>query len=170
GARDDRPRCRRERAHARVDGAGPDGLARAPRPRHAAAPGAQQTARDAPVCRLDARHPGNVLPGNRPQAAPAGGHRQVADQSGPDRAGASRQEARSLSMNVKTEQAGQVSIVRVGETRLMYPILSDFSAIVSDLVAAGHNKILIDLAPVTYVDSATIGCLMDLYRQVQAAG
>ena len=73
-------------------------------------------------------------------------------------------------MNVKTEQSGQVSIVRVGETRLMYPILSDFSAIVSDLVAGGRNKILIDLAPVTYVDSATIGCLMDLYRQVQAAG
>ena len=29
---------------------------------------------------------------------------------------------------------------------------------------------LIDLTPVTYVDSATIGCLMDLYRQVNAAG
>ena len=32
----------------------------------------------------------------------------------------------SLLMNVKTEQAGGVSIVRVGETRLMYPILADF--------------------------------------------
>ena len=31
-------------------------------------------------------------------------------------------------------------------------------------------KILIDLSPVTYVDSATIGCLMDLYRQVHNAG
>ena len=73
-------------------------------------------------------------------------------------------------MNVTTEQSGQVSIVRVGETRLMYPILSDFSGVVSELVAGGHRNILIDLAPVTYVDSATIGCLMDLYRQVQAAG
>jgi anti-sigma B factor antagonist len=73
-------------------------------------------------------------------------------------------------MNVKTEQSGPVSIVRVGETRLMYPILSDFSSAVAALVADGHREILIDLTPVTYVDSATIGCLMDLYRQVSSAG
>ena len=73
-------------------------------------------------------------------------------------------------MNLKTDQAGGVSIVRVGETRLMYPILSDFSAAVSSLVAAGRREILIDLSPVTYVDSATIGCLMDLYRQIHGAG
>ena len=73
-------------------------------------------------------------------------------------------------MNVKTEQAGRVSIVRVGETRLMYPILSDFSDAVGTLVAGGNRDILIDLTPVTYVDSATIGCLMDLYRQVRGAG
>ena len=73
-------------------------------------------------------------------------------------------------MNVKTEQVGPVSVVRVGETRLMYPILSDFSTAVSALVAGGSRDILIDLTPVTYVDSATIGCLMDLYRQVHGAG
>jgi anti-sigma B factor antagonist len=73
-------------------------------------------------------------------------------------------------MNVTTEQAGRVSIVRVGETRLMYPILPDFAAAVSGLVASGRSDILIDLTPVTYVDSATIGCFMDLYRQVHAAG
>ena len=73
-------------------------------------------------------------------------------------------------MNVKTDQQGGVSIVRVGETRLMYPILGDFSTAVSGLVAEGKHQILIDMTPVTYVDSATIGCLMDLYRQVQGAG
>jgi anti-anti-sigma factor len=73
-------------------------------------------------------------------------------------------------MNVKTDHNGSVAIVRVGETRLMYPILSDFSTAVSGLVAAGQKQILIDLTPVTYVDSATIGCLMDLYRQVHSAG
>ena len=73
-------------------------------------------------------------------------------------------------MNVTTEQMGGVSIVRVGETRLMYPILSDFSSAVSSLIAAGKREILIDLSPVTYVDSATIGCLMDLYRQALAGG
>jgi anti-anti-sigma factor len=73
-------------------------------------------------------------------------------------------------MNVKTEQSGQVSIVRVGEARLMYPILGEFASAVSELLAAGRRNILIDLSPVTYVDSATIGCLMDLYRQVSTAG
>ena len=73
-------------------------------------------------------------------------------------------------MNVKTDKTGGVSIVRVGETRLMYPILSDFSSVVTSLIAAGKNEIVIDLTPVTYVDSATIGCLMDLYRQVHNAG
>jgi anti-sigma B factor antagonist len=73
-------------------------------------------------------------------------------------------------MNVTTEQSGAVSIVRVAETRLMYPILSDFSAAVTNLLSAGRREILIDLTPVTYVDSATIGCLMDLYRQVSGTG
>ena len=73
-------------------------------------------------------------------------------------------------MNVRTDQVGGVSVVRVGETRLMYPILGDFAAAVTGLLAAGKRDILIDLTPVTYVDSATIGCLMDLYRQASSAG
>ena len=73
-------------------------------------------------------------------------------------------------MNVKTEQSGRVAIVRVGETRMMYPLLGDFSSTVTSLLSAGKHDILIDLTPVTYVDSATIGCLMDLYRQVHTAG
>jgi anti-sigma B factor antagonist len=73
-------------------------------------------------------------------------------------------------MNVTTEQSGAVSIVRIGETRLMYPLLGDFSSAVAGLVTTGKKEILIDLTPVTYIDSATIGCLMDLYRQVNSAG
>jgi len=73
-------------------------------------------------------------------------------------------------MNVHTEQSGGVAIVRVGDARLMYPMLGDFSATVNSLVASGKRDILIDLTPVTYVDSATIGCLMDLYRQISSAG
>jgi anti-anti-sigma factor len=73
-------------------------------------------------------------------------------------------------MNLTTEHSGAVGVVRVAEPRLMYPILSDFSAAVTTLVAGGTRNIVIDLTPVTYVDSATIGCLMDLYRQVHSAG
>jgi anti-anti-sigma factor len=73
-------------------------------------------------------------------------------------------------MNVQTDSSGGVAIVRVGDARLMYPMLGEFSAAVGGLVAAGKRDILIDLTPVTYIDSATIGCLMDLYRQVSTAG
>ena len=67
-------------------------------------------------------------------------------------------------MNVKTEQSGAISIVRVGETRMMYPMLAEFSGAVSALIAGGARRILIDLGPVTYVDSATIGCFMSTMR------
>jgi len=73
-------------------------------------------------------------------------------------------------MNLTTDRSHDVSIVRIGETRIMYPLLQDFSAAVTGLLAGGDRKVLIDLSKVTYVDSATIGCLMDLYRQSTAAG
>jgi anti-anti-sigma factor len=73
-------------------------------------------------------------------------------------------------MNVTTEQSGSVALVRVNESRVMYPMLGEFSTAVTGLVSAGQKKIVIDLTPVTYVDSATIGCLMDLYRQISAGG
>jgi anti-sigma B factor antagonist len=73
-------------------------------------------------------------------------------------------------MNLSTEQAAGVAIVRVGETRMMYPLLADFSGAITGLLGAGNRKVLLDFSRVTYVDSATIGCLMDLYRQTTAAG
>ena len=44
------------------------------------------------------------------------------------------------------------------------------SLAVSALIAGGARRILIDLGPVTYVDSATIGCFMDLYRTISGVG
>src|SRR5687767_3455304 len=73
-------------------------------------------------------------------------------------------------MNLTTARNQDVSIVRVNETRLMYPILSDFANTVASLIGSGERKLLLDMTTVTYVDSATIGCLMDLYRQASAAG
>jgi anti-anti-sigma factor len=73
-------------------------------------------------------------------------------------------------MNVTTEQAGGVSIVRIGEARLVYPMLEDFSSAVGALLAAGRHHILVDLTPVGHIDSATIGCLLDRFRQVHATG
>ena len=73
-------------------------------------------------------------------------------------------------MELTTEQNGNVAIVRVGEERLVYPLLPTFADVVTTMIKDGAHNVLIDLSPVVYVDSASIGCLMDLYRQSTAAG
>jgi anti-sigma B factor antagonist len=73
-------------------------------------------------------------------------------------------------MNFSIAHEANAAVVSVAESRLTYPLLADFSSAVSGLIAGGEKRIVIDLEPVGYVDSATIGCLMDLYRQVASAG
>ena len=73
-------------------------------------------------------------------------------------------------MHLTTERDGSVVIVRVGETRLIYPLLSEFAETVTALIKNAEYKILIDLSQVIYLDSASIGCLMDLYRQSVTSG
>ena len=73
-------------------------------------------------------------------------------------------------MNLTTDRVQGVAVVRVHETRLMYPLLSEFANTITSQIGSGERKLVLDLSNVTYVDSATIGCLMDLYRQAAAAG
>ena len=73
-------------------------------------------------------------------------------------------------MKLTIDHVRDITVIRVGESRLMYPLLSDFSSTVLSLISGGTRKLIVDLAPVIYIDSATIGCLMDLYRQAAAAG
>lgn len=73
-------------------------------------------------------------------------------------------------MKLSSDRVGKAVVVRVGETRLTYQILSSFADAVAKLLAAGEKRVIIDLSRVVYVDSATIGCLMDLYRQADKLG
>jgi hypothetical protein len=43
-------------------------------------------------------------------------------------------------MNLTTEQNAGVAIVRVGESRMMYPLLADFSGAVAQLLAAANRR------------------------------
>jgi anti-anti-sigma factor len=70
-------------------------------------------------------------------------------------------------MQLKLEEHGDARVVRVLEPRLTYPILATFFAEVRQLVEGGARKVLIDLQKVTYIDSASIGCLMDIHRLLQ---
>ena len=73
-------------------------------------------------------------------------------------------------MQLALDQNGDVRIVRVKEAKLTYPTLSAFFGEVRQLVEDGARKVVIDLGAVTYIDSASIGCLMDIRRMLQEKG
>jgi len=73
-------------------------------------------------------------------------------------------------MNVTSERSGDVVIVHAAPARLMHPSLSEFSSSVKGQLTGGERKVVIDLSRVEYLDSAAIGCLMDLYRQATNTG
>ena len=73
-------------------------------------------------------------------------------------------------MQLAFEERGDVTIVRVQEARLTYPVLSAFFAEVKQRVEGGARKLVIDLGAVGYLDSASIGCVMDVHRLLQERG
>jgi anti-anti-sigma factor len=73
-------------------------------------------------------------------------------------------------MNVTSERSGDVIIVHAAPARLMHPSLSEFAASVKGQLTGGERKVVIDFSRVEYLDSAAVGCLMDLYRQATHAG
>ena len=70
-------------------------------------------------------------------------------------------------MELAVEESGDVRIVRVRETKLTYPVLSSFFSEIRQVIEGGTRKLLIDLQSVSYIDSASIGCLMDIHRLLQ---
>lgn len=73
-------------------------------------------------------------------------------------------------MNLTTSHVDGAAVIQVNEARLTSPMLADFAAAASGLISHGTDRLVVDLSAVGYVDSATIGLLMDLYRQATAAG
>jgi len=73
-------------------------------------------------------------------------------------------------MQLAVEDSGDVKIVRVKEPKLTYPNLAPFFAEVRQIVEGGALKVVIDLGAVGYIDSASIGCLMDVRRLLQERG
>ena len=69
-------------------------------------------------------------------------------------------------MNLRIDTQDDIKIVRVKEERLVYAMLSSFFSEVSAVVESGAKKLVIDLSDVSYIDSASVGCLMDIYRSV----
>ena len=73
-------------------------------------------------------------------------------------------------MKLSTDRTNGIAIIRVGETKLRYPLLSTFAESVTALLSQGESNVIIDMSHVVSVDSASIGCLVDLHRQASQAG
>ena len=73
-------------------------------------------------------------------------------------------------MNLTMDRDGDAVIIRVGDSKMTYQALPEFADAVTGHIDGGDPRVVIDLSQVVYIDSATIGCLMDLYRQADKAG
>jgi anti-anti-sigma factor len=73
-------------------------------------------------------------------------------------------------MQLSVTQSGDVTVARVDQAKLTYPVLGEFSAALRRIVDDGARKLVVDFAAVVYIDSPAIGCLMDLHRQLLAHG
>jgi anti-anti-sigma factor len=73
-------------------------------------------------------------------------------------------------MQLAFDEKGDVTIVRVQEAKLTYPVLASFFSEVRQKVEGGARQMVMDLALVSYLDSASIGCLMDVHRLLQERG
>jgi anti-anti-sigma factor len=75
-----------------------------------------------------------------------------------------------VGMQFAVQRKADVVVVRVQETRLTYPLLSSFFAAMNDVVAGGARKLVIDLQAVAYIDSSTMGCLVEIHRLAESHG
>lgn len=73
-------------------------------------------------------------------------------------------------MQLGFDERGGVTVVRVREAKLTYPVLASFFSEIRQRVEGGARKVVIDLQAVGYLDSASIGCLMDVHRLLQEKG
>ena len=71
-------------------------------------------------------------------------------------------------MKVSTRTDDGAVVVRVEVARLVYATLDSFVDQVGPYLEADRPAVVFDLSLVNYLDSAAIGCLMDLYRRAAA--
>ena len=73
-------------------------------------------------------------------------------------------------LDLSVELAGDAIVVRVKTAKLTYPVLSAFFDDVRAILEEGSRYLVLDLEAVTYIDSATIGCLVEIHRLVADLG
>lgn len=70
-------------------------------------------------------------------------------------------------MDLSIEKNGVATVIRIQTARVIYPLLPALVGKTKEEVERGARSIVLDLSAVSYIDSATIGCIMDIYRLVK---
>jgi anti-anti-sigma factor len=73
-------------------------------------------------------------------------------------------------VDLSVEPSGDACIVRVQTAKLTYPVLSSFFDAVCAIVEGGASKVVLDMEAVSYIDSETIGCLVEIHHLVTDRG
>lgn len=73
-------------------------------------------------------------------------------------------------MDLSIEKNGDATIIRVQTARVIYPLLPTLVTKTREAVEGGARSLVLDLSAVSYIDSATIGCIMDIYRLAKDKG
>ena len=73
-------------------------------------------------------------------------------------------------VDLSIENSGPTTIIRIQTARVVYPLLPALVERTSVAVSGGARCLILDLCAVSYIDSATIGCIMDIYRLAKDQG
>lgn len=73
-------------------------------------------------------------------------------------------------MDLSIEKNGGATVFRIQTARVTYPLLPALVEKTTAAVEGGARSLVLDLQAVSYIDSATIGCIMDIYRLAQDKG
>ena|SRR5437588_6166237 len=68
------------------------------------------------------------------------------------------------------EQKHQAKIITIPHHRMVYELLEETTKEWTGYIDQGYRNFVIDMSQVSFMDSASIGCLMDFYRKTKNAG
>ncbi|TKJ29082.1 anti-sigma F factor antagonist [bacterium (candidate division B38) B3_B38] len=69
-------------------------------------------------------------------------------------------------MDIKTEKVGDITVVRLEKGKLLYDNLEPLHQGLYDLIDKGIVRLVLNLSTISYIDSFTVGFLMDIYRRL----
>jgi anti-anti-sigma factor len=66
-----------------------------------------------------------------------------------------------------TVEKDEIKVIQIPHQRMVYELLEDTTREWAGYINDGYRKFVIDMSMVTFMDSASIGALMDFYRKTK---